>query len=290
MRTCYSHTQAWTNRTLSTRARALPSSWRVAVDSLSARPPARTQLLELFEDDVARLGRVPGSAERMDAFRANLIRVVAIYTLDLAFVRSTLAFGDEVAHQVWVLTCVCGVHYPYISHLVCNAGVAPFLNISWSLLLRKAWRNLLEVNLFELVTNPSYNIQHTALMSDGGFGWAWRCNVFGHYILYRVLEEKLAGSRTGSCRILWMSSNSAHADDWQLVRGVRPYWGTKFQINLIGVELALYRALRRGGVVHGRRARRQFHVPNQSHHVKLPLLRLGRSDLFNGARSRGKSV
>jgi len=56
---------------------------------------ARTQLLELFEDDVALLRRVPGSAERVDAFRANL--VVAIHTLDLASVRSTLEFADEVA-------------------------------------------------------------------------------------------------------------------------------------------------------------------------------------------------
>ncbi|KAH9955571.1 hypothetical protein BC827DRAFT_1236492 [Russula dissimulans] len=191
---------------------------------------ARTQLLELFEDDVARLRRVPGGAERVDAFRANLI--VAIHTLDLASVRSTLAFADEVAHT-----------YPYVSHLVCNAGVAPFLKISWSLLLRQVWRNLLELNLFDLVTNPSYNIQHTGLMSDDGLGWAWQCNVFGHYILCRALEGKLAGSRTGPGRVVWMSSHAAHADaydadDWQLVRSARPYEGTKFQMDLIRAELS----------------------------------------------------
>lgn len=56
---------------------------------------ARAQLLELFERDVARLRTaVPGGAERVAAFRANL--VIAIHVLDLASARSTLAFADEV--------------------------------------------------------------------------------------------------------------------------------------------------------------------------------------------------
>lgn len=58
---------------------------------------ARTQLLELFEKDVASLRRrIPGGEERVAAFRKNL--VVAIHLLDLASVQSTLAFADEVAH------------------------------------------------------------------------------------------------------------------------------------------------------------------------------------------------
>jgi 3-keto steroid reductase len=52
---------------------------------------ARTQLLSLFDSDVERLRKL----ERVMAFRANL--VVAIHTLDLASVQSTLAFADEVA-------------------------------------------------------------------------------------------------------------------------------------------------------------------------------------------------
>lgn len=52
---------------------------------------ARTQLLEQFEEDVASLRE-----ERVAAFRKNL--VVAIHLLDLASVRSTLAFADEIVH------------------------------------------------------------------------------------------------------------------------------------------------------------------------------------------------
>jgi 3-keto steroid reductase len=62
---------------------------------------ARAQLLELFERDVAQLRATaaPGGAERVAAFRANL--VIAIHVLDLASARSTLAFADEVA-RTWV--------------------------------------------------------------------------------------------------------------------------------------------------------------------------------------------
>ena len=61
---------------------------------------ARRKLLELFEDDVARLGgriSADGGVERrrVEALRDNL--VVAVHLLDLASVQSTLAFADEVA-------------------------------------------------------------------------------------------------------------------------------------------------------------------------------------------------
>ena len=57
---------------------------------------ARKQLLEQFEKDIAPLCRsTPGEAERVAAFRKNL--VIAIHSLDLASVQSTLAFADEVA-------------------------------------------------------------------------------------------------------------------------------------------------------------------------------------------------
>ncbi|KAI0299721.1 hypothetical protein B0F90DRAFT_1630705 [Multifurca ochricompacta] len=191
---------------------------------------ARIQLLELFEKDVVELRGTPADLKRVSAFRANL--VVAIHTLDLASVQSTLAFALEVART-----------YPYISHLVCNAGVAPFLSISWLLLLKQVWKNVLELNLLESVTNPRYNIQRKAMMSDDGLGWVWQCNVFGHYILCRALDTKLAASQTGPARVLWMSSLEARADaydadDWQLVESAQPYEGTKFQMDLIRAELS----------------------------------------------------
>ena len=63
------------------------------------------------------------------------------------------------------------------------------------------------------------------------------------YSQCRSLEAKLAASRTGPGRVLWMSSHQASADvhdveDWQVVRNPKPYEATKFQIDLIRAELS----------------------------------------------------
>ena len=54
---------------------------------------------------------------------------------------------------------------------------------------------------------------------------------------------KLAASRTGPGRVLWMSSLAAHAhtfdaDDWHLVKSTMPYEASKFQMGLIRAELS----------------------------------------------------
>ncbi|KAI0260540.1 3-keto sterol reductase [Gloeopeniophorella convolvens] len=191
---------------------------------------ARAELLALLEKDTREMRRTSAGAQRVEEFLAGL--TIAIHSLDLASVRSTLAFADEVART-----------YPYVSALVCNAGVAPFLGMALPRLLRQLWRNVCERNLFDFVTYPKYNIQDVGVLSDDGLGWAWQCNVFGHYVLCRALEERLAGARTGPGRVLWMSSLEAFADaydadDWQLVRSARPYEGTKFQADLLAAVLA----------------------------------------------------
>jgi len=63
------------------------------------------------------------------------------------------------------------------------------------------------------------------------------------YFQCRALEAKLAASRTGPGRVLWMSSHQASADahdagDWQAVHNPKPYEATKFQIDLIRAELS----------------------------------------------------
>jgi 3-keto steroid reductase len=63
------------------------------------------------------------------------------------------------------------------------------------------------------------------------------------YFQCRALEAKLAASRTGPGRVLWMSSHQASGDahdpeDWQVVQNPKPYEATKFQIDLIRAELS----------------------------------------------------
>ena len=63
------------------------------------------------------------------------------------------------------------------------------------------------------------------------------------YFKCRALEAKLAASRTGPGRVVWMSSLEARADvydaeDWQLVDNSKPYEASKFEMDLIRAELS----------------------------------------------------
>jgi 3-keto steroid reductase len=74
--------------------------------------------------------------------------------------------------------------YPYVSHLICNAGVACFAQIDW---LQAIWQ--LSTDFVTAVTAPRYYIQNTGDVSRDGLGWVWQCNVFGHYVLVRSLDS-----------------------------------------------------------------------------------------------------
>ena len=70
------------------------------------------------------------------------------------------------------------VRYPYVSHLICNAGVINFKNIDWVSCLTQLAREPVQA-----VTAPEYYRQYVGEKSVDGFGWVWQCNVFGHYCL-----------------------------------------------------------------------------------------------------------
>ncbi|KZV71402.1 NAD(P)-binding protein [Peniophora sp. CONT] len=183
---------------------------------------ARAELLRLFEEDVRGINDTNATL-----FRKNV--EIVIHKLDLASVSSTLDFCDDLKRS-----------YPYISHLILNAGVAPFERIHWPSLGKQIF-----TDLFGALTYPRYNIQHHGQLSDDGLGWVWQCNVFGHYVLARALEPMLAASAresTGPGRVIWMSSLEAFpqffdVDDWQLVKTQEPYQGSKYENDLIGAEL-----------------------------------------------------
>ncbi|ETW84523.1 hypothetical protein HETIRDRAFT_312795 [Heterobasidion irregulare TC 32-1] len=186
---------------------------------------ARVKLYEEFRADVA--GRKGADRKHLERFQQNL--TIDICQLDLASVHSVFEFADKVSRA-----------YPYVSHIICNAGVAPFLHISWLGLVKQ-----ILINFLDAVTYPRYNVQQSGMMSEDGLGWVWQCNVFGHYILCRALEPALSAysdAQHGPARVLWMSSleaNPVHYDteDWQLTKSLHSYEGSKYQMDLIGAEL-----------------------------------------------------
>ena len=75
---------------------------------------------------------------------------------------------------------------PYISHLVCNAGVASFKCIDWARCLCQLFRDPVGA-----VSRPDYYVQYVGEVSPDNLGWVWQSNVFGHFILVCFLPYLL---------------------------------------------------------------------------------------------------
>jgi 3-keto steroid reductase len=74
--------------------------------------------------------------------------------------------------------------YPYVSHLICNAGVANFVGISWP---KAIWQVV--TDFIGSMTAPIYFLYKDGGTSVDGLGWVWQCNVFGHYCLVSLFYQ-----------------------------------------------------------------------------------------------------
>lgn len=162
----------------------------------------------------------------------------------LACARPRVHFAKLIRHR----------SYPYISHLIFNAGVACFKGIIWS----SAVHQLL-TDWISAVTAPSFYIQSVGDLSPDRLGWVWQCNVFGHYVLvrifsnpecltlifqqFRALEPMIAKQKAATgARVVWVSSHEASSKlydpkDWQLVKSENSYGCSKYQINMMALHL-----------------------------------------------------
>ena len=71
--------------------------------------------------------------------------------------------------------------YPYISHLIFNAGGASFVRIDYLRVVKQLFTR----GLLDLVTHPDFNVENVGETSADGLGWVWQFNVFWHYVLVR---------------------------------------------------------------------------------------------------------
>jgi len=186
---------------------------------------ARTKLLHWFDKQVDKLRSLPNyNKDYVSNFLANCH--VETEELDLASVSSVFKFS-AIIHQ----------KYPYVSHLLCNAGVASFKNVNWLLCIKQ-----LVLDPMGLITSPVFYSQHCGELSADNLGWVWQSNVFGHFILYRELEDLLAKSPFECSRVVWCSSIEASpkfydSNDWQLKKTEHSYESSKYQIDLIATTL-----------------------------------------------------
>lgn len=190
---------------------------------------ARDKLYKLLDENIAKIPT--GTSEHVYAseFRSNL--VLAFHRLDLSSVRSVLEFGEEMAR-----------YYPYVSHLICNAGVATYKHLDIGIFLMQCLESPLKA-----VQYPAFNVQKAGVTSGDGLGFVWQCNVFGHYVLFRTIQPLLTACSTPSglnmpARVLWTSSVDSLPSydpkrDWQLTETTNSYQASKFQLDLMILDL-----------------------------------------------------
>ncbi|TBU37237.1 hypothetical protein BD309DRAFT_974457 [Dichomitus squalens] len=188
---------------------------------------ARARLYALLDQHIAKISLGSKDHAYASTFRRNVR--LELETLDLSSVRSVLDFGRRASDR-----------YEYISHLIFNAGTATYshLDILGFVLDLFRWP-------VHAVHHPRRNMQVNGVLSKDNLGYTWQCNTFGHYMLYRSVQDLLLAytrHTSRSARVLWMSSLDAEpefdpADDWQLTKTYHSYQASKFQIELIVSEL-----------------------------------------------------
>ncbi|KAG1803395.1 NAD(P)-binding protein [Suillus subaureus] len=186
---------------------------------------ARDKLYQFADEQVRHFEILSGYDGHAETFRKHL--TIVVHTVDLSRIQTVFRFADEVIKT-----------YPYVSHLICNAGVASFVSINWLLAIKQ-----FVMDCVEAVTAPIYYTQEVGQVSQDGLGWVWQCNVFGHYVLFRALKSHLAKYQTSTgARVIWMSSHESspihyNPTDWQLIKSAHSYESSKFQIDLIAHQL-----------------------------------------------------
>ncbi|KZT05141.1 uncharacterized protein LAESUDRAFT_702717 [Laetiporus sulphureus 93-53] len=195
---------------------------------------AKMQLEELLEAFVEKIPR--GTKEYGYALRYMENVRIDICQVDLSDVGSVLRCGREITRS-----------YPYVSHLICNAGLATYSHLDFGVFFRQAFASPTAA-----VRNPAFNIQKAGVLSKDNLGYVWQCNVFGHYVLFRSLQSALSAyalhcpSRSQSqspARVVWLSSVDAlptydPISDWQLTKTDKSYQASKAQIDYMVMELA----------------------------------------------------
>ncbi|KAF8156142.1 3-keto sterol reductase [Pholiota molesta] len=198
----------------------------LACRNMERAEAARANLLQWLEGHTQKILQ-SCSKEDDDYIRNFRARCdIQIIELNLASVGSALKFADSVRKRV-----------PYVTHLVCNAGVASFNCINWMTCLKQFLSHPMAA-----VTAPNFYLQHSGEISADNLGWVWQSNVFGHFILFRELEDLLRKSPLDNSRVIWCSSVESSpkfydSKDWQLKITEHSYESSKYQIDLIATNL-----------------------------------------------------
>ncbi|KAF9042965.1 hypothetical protein BJ165DRAFT_1481981 [Panaeolus papilionaceus] len=184
------------------------------------------ELLRWFDDYVQELSQEEGFDE---AHARNFMEncEVRVEEVDLASFKSVVQFAARLRTKL-----------PYITHLVLNAGTAPFKGLIY-------WKAALQflTEPLAFMTYPKFYSQYSGQISKDNLGWIWQSNLFSHFVMVRELQNMLEKSPLEEgARVIWSSSLEAFPDyydprDWQLLKTDHSYECVKYQIDLVGTYL-----------------------------------------------------
>ncbi|KAG0238513.1 hypothetical protein BGW41_008164 [Actinomortierella wolfii] len=161
-----------------------------------------------------------------DASAAKKRVEFVVELVDVGRARSVVAFNARIQQQ-----------YRRIDYLFCNAGILPSEGIQYGKLIKDSFTDPLN-----LVISSDVLIQPKQTPTEDGVANVFACNVFGHYLMIKGLEEQLNKTAEDPGRVIWTGSMtpSIHEYDPQDFQGFEskvPYESSKWATNLLGIRL-----------------------------------------------------
>ncbi|CAG8554697.1 3711_t:CDS:2 [Cetraspora pellucida] len=169
------------------------------------------------------------NATRASVAREELIKeypesLVDVVIVDLSSIDSVFKCCKEIKEK-----------YDRIDLLFCNAGILSCDYLDW-------WGAfyLGLTSPVRLLTESKVVVQPIGNKTRDGLGETFACNVFGHYVMIRQLEDLM--SISGDARIIWTSSSASSKDyynfaDYQCIEGNNPYESSKYITDIIAIAL-----------------------------------------------------
>ncbi|KAG0205055.1 hypothetical protein BGX28_003219 [Mortierella sp. GBA30] len=149
-----------------------------------------------------------------------------IELVDVGSAASVLAFNRRILDQ-----------YLRVDYLFCNAGILPTAGLLWTKLVKDMFT--VPRSLF---TRSDVLIQPRQQLTEDGVGNVLACNVLGHYLMIKGLEEVLSRTEDDPGRVIWTSSQTAEKalfsiEDWQGLKSSQPYESSKWVTDLLAIRL-----------------------------------------------------
>ncbi|KAG0304200.1 hypothetical protein BGZ98_005814 [Dissophora globulifera] len=149
-----------------------------------------------------------------------------IELVDVGSVTSVLAFNQRIRDQ-----------YRHVDYLFCNAGILPSTGVLWGKVLTDMF-----VAPMDLVSRSDALAQPKQHLTEDGIGNVIACNVFGHYLMIRGLEDQLSKTEQDPGRVIWTGSMTAEKNrfsinDWQGLEAEQPYESSKWVTDLLAIRL-----------------------------------------------------